>query len=100
MENETPLPGTEPANTQDAKKTDPVTTSFGLSSFNLPTPKALEAAFDIYLIVTTAFLSWIAATGLFNPTTTKEIVYIITLLITPIVKGLSKLFGVKVIDEK
>lgn len=96
MADQTPTPGTEPANGTDAGKVTPSETTFGFSSFTLPTPRWAEAMFDIYLIITTAFLGWIAATHLFVPDTVQEIILFITLLITPIVKGLSKLFGVKV----
>lgn len=94
------IPGTEPANEIDAKKVVPSVTTFGFGSFALPTPKYAEAAFDVYLIVSTAFLGYIAATGLFSPEFVKEATYLIVLLITPIVKGISKLFGIKVDDTK
>ena len=96
MSDEIKLPGIDPENTDDSKVVDPVKTTFGLSSFSLPTPKFAHAAFDLYLIITTAFLGWIVATKLFNPTNTQEIVYFITLFLTPVVKGVSKLFGVSV----
>ena len=96
MADQIPLPGTEPANLTDAKKVEPSTTSFGFSSISLPTPKFASAIFDYYLIFSTAFLGWMAADSLFNPTITKHLFYIITLLITPIVKGLTKMWGVKV----
>lgn len=99
MAEEPLFPGTEPENQQDAKVVEPTKTSFGLSSFSLPTPKWAHSAFDIYLILTTAFLSWIVATKLFDPSRTQEIVYFITLFLTPVVKGLSKLFGVQVADK-
>jgi len=100
MADEPQIPGTEPANIIDARNVTPSETMFGFSGFTLPTPKWANAAFDVYLIITTAFLSWIVATGLFNPQTTKEIVYFITLLCNPIVKGLSKMFGVHVVEDK
>lgn len=92
------LPGTEPANSQDAKTVTPSATTFGLDGAHLPTPKWAQAGFDIYLIVATAFLGWIIATGLFSPQVVKEIVYFITLFLTPVLKGLSKLFGVKIVE--
>lgn len=96
----TPQPGTEPNNPIDAKNTEPVKTTFGFSSFTLPTPKWANAAFDIYFIVSTAFLSWVVATKLFNTSNTQEAVYFITLLLNPIVKGLSKMFGVQIQETK
>jgi len=99
-QDETPLPGTEPANTQDAKKVDPTTTTFGLAAVSLPTPKWANAAFDIYLIVTTSFLAWIVADKIFNTEFTQHIFYFFTLFATPVVKGISKMFGVKIVDDK
>lgn len=99
MEEEIQLPGTEPANQVDAKKVAPSGTTFGFNAVSLPTPKGVNAAFDIYLIVTTSFLGWIVATSLFEEQTTKEIVYFITLFATPVVKGISKMFGVHLVDE-
>jgi len=96
----TPQPGTEASNPTDASKVAATSTTFGLSSFSLPTPKWANSAFDIYLIVTTSFLGWMAADSLFGPTTTKHIFYFLTLLLTPIIKGVSKMFGVKVDDSK
>jgi hypothetical protein len=96
----TPQPGTEAANPLDASKVESSVTSFGFSSYALPTPKWANAAFDIYLIITTSFLAYIAADNVFGPELTKHIFYFLTLLLTPIVKGVSKMFGVKVDDSK
>jgi|GEM_PF-5243655 hypothetical protein len=96
----TPQPGTEASNPIDAAKVAPSTTSFGFSSVSLPTPKWANAAFDYYFIVTTAFLGWMAADSLFTPIVTKHLFYFITLLLTPMVKGLSKMFGVKIDNQQ
>ena len=95
----TPQPGTEAGNEQDAKKVAQSSTSFGFSSVSLPTPKWANSAFDIYLIVVTSFLAWIVADTIFPKDITQHIVYLFTFLLTPIIKGISKMFGVK-IDEK
>lgn len=100
MADETPLPGTEPANTPDANKVAPSSTSFGFSSVSLPTPKWANAAFDLYLIVATAFCAWIVADTIFDKVVTQHIIYFFTFFLTPIVKGVSKMFGVKVDDVK
>lgn len=95
---QTPQPGTEAANPVDASKVAASKTSFGLTSFTLPTPRWANSAFDIYLIITTSFLGWIAADAVFAPDVTKHIFYFLTLFLTPIIKGISKMFGVKVDD--
>lgn len=89
-------PGTEASNPDDAKKVAPSSTTFGLSGFTLPTPRWANAAFDIFLIVVTSFLSWIVGDQVFDKTTTQHIVYFFTLFALPIVKGVSKMFGVTV----
>lgn len=96
----TPQPGTEASNPNDAAKVAPSSTSFGFASVSLPTPKWASAAFDIYLIVITSFLAWIASDSVFGSEITKHIFYFITLFLTPIVKGISKMFGVKVDEGK
>jgi hypothetical protein len=100
MNDTTLQPGTEPANPLDANKVAASTTSFGFSSVSLPTPKWANAAFDIYLIVITSFLAWIVADNIFSKEVTQHIFYFFTLFLTPIIKGLSKMFGVKVDDSK
>lgn len=92
------LPGTEPANAQDAKTVSPSTTTFGLESAHLPTPKWAQSGFDIYLIVATSLLAWIVADEIFPKPLTQHIFYFFTLFLTPVLKGISKLFGVKVVD--
>jgi hypothetical protein len=95
----TPQPGTESANLQDALKVDASKTTFGFASVSLPTPKWANAAFDVYLIITTSFLAWIVADNVFSKEWTQHIFYFLTLFTTPIVKGISKMFGVAV-DQK
>jgi len=96
MADQTPTPGTEPANQTDANKVTPSTTTFGFSSVSLPTPKWASAMFDLYLIVSTALVAWIIADDIFPKEVTEHIVYFITLFLTPVVKGISKMFGVAV----
>jgi hypothetical protein len=93
---QTPQPGTEAANPSDAAKVIPSATTFGFSSVSLPTPKWANSAFDIYLIVTTSFLAWIVADSVFDKELTQHMVYFLTFFLTPIVKGISKMFGVAV----
>lgn len=92
----TQTPGTEPANQIDAAKVTPSTTTFGFSAISLPTPKWAAAAFDMYLILYTAFLAWIVADSVFDKELTQHIFYFLTLFLTPVIKGVSKMFGVAV----
>lgn len=98
MADEPILPGTEPANTHDAKKIDSTATTFGFDGVALPTPKWANAAFDTYLIVITSFLAWVVADNVFDKAFTQHVFYFFTLFLTPVVKGISKMFGVKVDD--
>lgn len=91
----TPQPGTEASNPIDAAKVAPSQTTFGFSGFTLPTPKWANAAFDIFFIIATAFLSWIVADQIFPKDTTQHIIYFFSLFLFPVVKGISKMFGVK-----
>lgn len=99
MDTTTPQPGTEAANPTDASKVSASTTSFGFASVSLPTPKWANSAFDIYLIVTTSFLAWIVADSIFPKEPTQHIFYFFTLFLTPVVKGVSKMFGVAISDK-
>lgn len=92
------LPGTEPANTEDAKIVSPSTMTFGLEGAHLPTPKWAQAGFDIYLIVSVSLLAWLVADEVFSKVFTQHLFYFITLFLTPVLKGVSKLFGVKITD--
>lgn len=92
----TPQPGTEAGNPGDASKVAPSTTTFGFSSVSLPTPKWANAAFDIYLVVVTSLLAWIVSDNVFDKELTQHIFYFLTLFLTPVIKGISKMFGVAV----
>lgn len=96
----TPQPGTEPNNIPDAEVTAPVKTTFGFASYGLPTPKWASAVFDLYFIVSKALIGWLAATKLLPMTDIVEATFFVTLFLDPIVKGMTKMFGVQVMDLK
>lgn len=100
MEDKQVQPGAEP-NTivvPDAKVTSATTTTFGLSSYNKPSPEWAKNIFDLYFILSKALVGWMGYTRLIPQHSMYEILGSISLLLDPIVRGLTKMFGVAVID--
>jgi hypothetical protein len=98
---ESAQPGPEP-NTivvPDAKLTGETTTTFGLSSYNKPSPEWARNVFDLYFILSKAFIGWMGYTHMIPQSLMYEILGIVSLLLDPIVRGLTKMFGVTVIEN-
>jgi len=69
-------------------------TKFGIGQIGNETPQFAKNAFRIYFFASKALIGWFAYTKLFPPEWIYEAMGIVTLLLDPIVYGLSKMVGV------
>lgn len=79
-------------------KVVPVSETKTVISFSKPTPEWAKVAFRITFIITTAAVTYIAATNTIPKETKYELTLILKLLVDPIVFGISKMFGIAVKD--
>jgi hypothetical protein len=68
-------------------------TSFGFASLSKPTPVFAKNLFYIYFILSKAVIGWLGYTKLLPPVVLYEALGFVTLLLDPIVLGVSKMFG-------
>ena len=68
-------------------------TTFGLNSLSKPTPAFAKNIFYLYFILSKAAIGWLGYTKLIPYTVLYEMLGFITLMLDPIVLGLSKMFG-------
>jgi hypothetical protein len=68
-------------------------TTFGLDSLSKPTPAFAKNIFYLYFILSKAAIGWLGYTKLMPPTALYETLGFVTLMLDPVVLGLSKMFG-------
>ena len=68
-------------------------TTFGLNSFSKPTPAFAKNIFYLYFILSKAVIGWVGYTKLIPQPILYETMGFVTLMLDPVVLGLSKMFG-------
>ena len=68
-------------------------TSFGFSSLSKPTPAFANNLFYLYFIMSKAIVGWLGYTHMIPQAAMYEILGFITLLLDPVILGVSKMFG-------
>ena len=69
-------------------------TKFGIGQIGNETPIWAKNIFRIYFFASKALIGWFAYTKLLTPNVIYEAMGVVTLLLDPIVYGLSKMVGV------
>lgn len=76
------------------------TVSFGLGQLTNATPIFAKWIFRGYFIISKAIVGWMGYTKLIPQADLYEILGVVSLLLDPIVLGISNLFGVKADETK
>lgn len=74
--------------------------SFGFASISKDTPKFAKNLFYLYFILSKAIIGWLGYTKLFDAHMLYELIGIITLLLDPVMLGVSEMFGCEPAKEE
>lgn len=74
--------------------------TFGTEGYSLPTPNWAGAVFELYFYISKALVAWLAATHLVSVATVTEITFFVLLFLDPVLRKLTKMCGLKVIEPE
>ena len=74
-------------------------TKFGINQLNNDSPTWAKWIFRLWFLVSKALIGWFAYTNLIPKPTLYELIGVFSLLMDPIMFGLSKMFGIVCEDE-